>query len=73
MHVTRTDNGDFIVELALDEGNRLASAIVQHAEELPSAALDLASLLRQARYRANDDFRQPPDPWEPGATFEDET
>lgn len=66
MNVTQQDNGDVLIEISLDEGNRLATSIMKHAEELPSPALDLASLVRQARYAARDSFHQPPHAWDQG-------
>lgn len=66
MKATQKDNGDILIEIELDEGNRLATSIMHHAENLPSSMLDLASLVRQARYSAEDEFKQPPHPWDPG-------
>jgi hypothetical protein len=65
MKVERHADGRVSIEVPLDRGNRLASAIIKQAEDLPSAALDLANLLREANYAAHNDFRQPPDPWDP--------
>lgn len=49
------------------QGKALAEAIIQHnADNMPSALLELASLLRQADYEAHDAFRQPDHPWDPG-------
>lgn len=51
----------------LAEAEALAEAIIHHnSDNMPSALLELASLLRQANYEAHDDFRQPPHAWEPG-------
>lgn len=48
------------LEVPLREGRELASAIIRQAEDMPSAALDLAYLLREAEYAAKDPFRPPP-------------
>lgn len=64
MNVERTANGQIVIEYSLDEAKPLVAAITEHAEDLPTAALDLASLLRQAQYEARNHFRQPPRPWE---------
>lgn len=56
-----------LIECDLKQGNDLADAIVQHNDDnMPSALLELASLLHKAHYRAHDEFRQPPHAWEPG-------
>lgn len=68
MRVANREEGRVAIELRLDEGNRLASAIIKHAEDMPSSALDLANLVRAAAYAAQNDFTQPPDPWEPGSS-----
>ena len=49
------------LEVPLKEGRTLASAIIRQAEEMPSAALELAYLLREADYAARYPFRLPPD------------
>lgn len=67
MHVRTDKDGKVLVEFDLDTGNKLAEAIVQHNEDnMPSALLELASLLHKANYQAHDEFRQPPHAWEPG-------
>jgi hypothetical protein len=48
------------LEVPLGEGRELASAIIHQAEDMPSVALDLAYLLREADYAARDPFRLPP-------------
>lgn len=48
------------LEVPLKEGRELASAIISQAEDMPSAALDLAYLLREAEYAARHSFRLPP-------------
>lgn len=68
MNVERPDPDHVLLELELSEGDRLANSVLKHAEEMPSAALDLANLLRQVNYEAADHFRQPPNPWDPGQT-----
>lgn len=49
------------LEVPLKEGRELANAILREVEEMPSVALDLAYLLREADYAARDPFRLPPD------------
>ena len=65
MKVEKNGDGALTLELSSAEADQLAGDLIQHAEHLPSAALDLASLLREAKYGARDNFRQPPNPWEP--------
>lgn len=65
MKVEKSGDGVITLELSSAEADQLAGDFIQHAEHLPSAALDLASLLREAKYGARDNFRQPPNPWEP--------
>lgn len=48
------------LEVPLKEGRELASAIIRQVEDMPSVALDLAHLLREADYAARDPFRLPP-------------
>ncbi len=48
------------LEVPLKEGRELASAIIRDAEDMPSVALELAYLLREADYAARDTFRLPP-------------
>lgn len=67
MKVEHREDGKVFLELEIERGNELAEAIVQHNDDnLPSALLELASLLHKAHYEAQDNFRQPPHAWEPG-------
>lgn len=66
MKVSLADEEKFLLEFEIEEGNRLAEAILHHNEDMTTAALDLAALLHQAYYEAKDEFRQPPHPWDPG-------
>jgi len=67
MNVQTDKDGRVLVEFELKPGNELAEAIVQNNEDnMPSALLELASLLHKANYQAHDEFRQPPNAWEPG-------
>lgn len=65
MKVERNNNGIVTLEFSSAEADKLAGDLIEHAEGLSSAALDLASFLRQAKYAARDNFRQPPNPWGP--------
>ena len=38
----------------------------ENADHMNSILLDLASILRKAKYDAGNEFRQPPNAWEPG-------
>lgn len=67
MKVEKDGAGVITLELSSAEADQLAGDLIQHAEDLPSAALDLASFLREAKFGARDNFRQPPNPWEPAA------
>ena len=60
-------DGQVSLRLPLDAATRLATAILKHADAMPSAALDLANLVRAANYAAHNDFAQPPGAWDPGA------
>ncbi len=66
MHVERLPDGRLRLSFEIDEGDRLAEAVIKHAEEASSAALALSSILREARYEARNDFRQPRNAWAPG-------
>lgn len=65
MNIEKLPGGGLKIELTMDEADNIASDFIRHAEDLPSAALDLSSLLREAQYAVRDHFRQPPNPWEP--------
>ena len=65
MHVQKLADGSVIIEFGLQEGNKLAGAIIKNAEDMSSTALELSSILRQAHYQAKNHFRQPPNPWAP--------
>lgn len=61
------ENGTILIEFDIEAGHKLADAIAQHnADNMPSALIELASLLHKASYAAHDEFRQPPHAWEPG-------
>lgn len=65
MKVEKNDQGIITLEFSSAEADKLAADLIEHAEDLPGAALDLASFLREAKYAARDNFRQPPNPWDP--------
>lgn len=60
MKVEKREDGSLRVELDLKQGNELASAVIRNAEDMPSALLELSSLLRAAWYEAKNTFEQPP-------------
>ncbi|MFP4130735.1 hypothetical protein [Thiohalospira sp.] len=67
MKVERTEDGHILLEMEVGAGNKLADEIHAHAAEMRSPVLELSSLLREARYNAGNDFRQPPNAWGPDA------
>ncbi|MDE2089944.1 MAG: hypothetical protein KGJ12_07980 [Gammaproteobacteria bacterium] len=67
MKADQLTDGSIFIEFDLKAGNRLADAVIKHATHMPSAALDLSSILRKAKYETGSTFRQPPGAWEPGA------
>ena len=60
MKVERSESGHVMIEMDVEDGEKLARLIRQHADETTNGALELASLLSEAQYNANNDFRQPP-------------
>jgi hypothetical protein len=60
MKVERTEDGHVLIEIDVDDGRKLVNAIREHADEITSGCLELASLLSEANYNAKNDFRQPP-------------
>lgn len=67
MQAEKTDDGKVRLSFDIKEANTLAEAILHHNEDMSTAALDLAGLLHTAYYKAKDDFRQPPHPWDADA------
>lgn len=66
MNVEKGTDGTIRLTCEIAEGDALAEALIEHADSVSSAALNLSSILRAARYSAGNSFRQPPDPWSPG-------
>lgn len=62
MEVRKDNQGHVLLDIDLKEGTRLADEIIEHTGKLDlhTAMLDLSSLLRQAKFEAEDEFRQPP-------------
>ena len=60
MKVERSEDGHVTIEMGVDEGNKLARLIREHADEITNGCLELASVLSEAEYNAKNDFRQPP-------------
>lgn len=66
MNVERLADGTVRAVIGIKEGDKLAEAIIQRADDASSPALALSSILREVRYEAENDFRQPRDAWSPG-------
>lgn len=60
MKVAVDKSGHALLEFEIGEGYDLARAIRQHARHMSNGALELASLLSEAHYSAQNQFRQPP-------------
>lgn len=60
MKVTRTEAGHVLLEFDVKEAQKLAKAIRRHASGITNGCLELASLLSEAHYNAQNEFRQPP-------------
>lgn len=67
MKAEKLDNEQILMEFNIKEGDKLAEAIIKHAQHMPNAALELSSILRKAKYDASNTFRQPPKAWDLGA------
>ncbi len=59
MKVDRTESGHVLMEFDVNEGEKLAHLIREHARHITNGCLELASLLSEASYNANNHFRQP--------------
>lgn len=55
----KRDGHTITVELDAGPAKKLAGTVLEHAEDLTSALLDLANLIRAGQYAAQDRFRQP--------------
>lgn len=64
MEVTKTQQNELILDFRTADARKLAKAVIQHAEDSHTELLNLAYLLNEAGYDAENDFRQPPNPWE---------
>ena len=60
-------DGSLLLDLTQKQARELAKTVIQHAEDAHTALLNFAYLLNEAHYDAENDFRQPPHAWEPGA------
>ncbi len=60
MKVMRSESGDVVIEIGIEQGHKLARLIRAHAQDTTSACLELASLLSEAHYLARNRFKQPP-------------
>lgn len=62
MEVKKSDDGYVLLDIDLKEGDSLADEIIEHTgkTDMHTAMLDLSSLLRQAKFEAQDQFRPPP-------------
>jgi hypothetical protein len=59
MKATSTESGHVMLEFSIEEAHKVAKAVRKHAREMTNGGLELASLLSEAHYNANNDFRQP--------------
>lgn len=60
MKVTVDESGHALLEFEIGEAYDLAKDIRKHARHMSNGALELASLLSEAHYSAQNQFRQPP-------------
>lgn len=60
MRLIESDSGHVLLEFEITEANHLARAIRRQARHMSNGALELASLLKEAHYGAQNHFRQPP-------------
>ncbi len=60
MQLIDNDAEHLLLEFEIEEAHELAKAIRRHARHMSNGALELASLLREAHYSAQNHFRQPP-------------
>lgn len=67
MHIQRQADGSLILEMGQPQARQLAKAVIHHADDAHTALLNFAYLLNEAHFDAQNDFRQPPHAWEPGA------
>jgi len=67
MHTELQPDGSLVLDMTQKQARDLAKNVIQHAEGAHTALLDFAYLLNEAHYDAENQFRQPPDAWEPGA------
>jgi hypothetical protein len=66
VNIESRPDGGVRLSLEVKEGEKLARElrdISRKAAHRSSTALELRSLLRQAKYEAEDEFRQPPNIW----------
>jgi len=70
MKVEKQSDGTYLLEFTAKEAHAIDEDIAKYTgHDMPTQALNLSSTLRAAWYEANDEFRQPPNAWEPGARF----
>ncbi|MHB8346791.1 MAG: hypothetical protein ACYDHM_06270 [Acidiferrobacterales bacterium] len=67
MNIRKLEDGRIVLDLEKAELDPLARPVIAHAEDMHSALLDFADILRSAAYGMRDQFRQPPRPWDAGA------
>ncbi len=68
MHVRHEPN-ETILELETATAKKFAGTVLEHAEELSSPIIELATLIRTGQYAARDQFRQPPHAFDEGAPY----
>ncbi|MGA7800574.1 MAG: hypothetical protein WCC36_07160 [Gammaproteobacteria bacterium] len=70
MKVEKLPDGHVVLQFTPKEAHKLDAEIAEYTgNDMPTEALNLSSALRSAWYEVNDNFRQPPHAWEPGARF----
>lgn len=67
MNIQHQPNGFLALQMNQKQARELAKTVIQHAEDAHTALLNFAYLLNEAHYDAENEFRQPPHPWDEGA------
>ncbi|HUW29254.1 MAG TPA: hypothetical protein VMV97_11660 [Sulfuriferula sp.] len=67
MLIQHQPDGSLLLNMSQKQARDFAKTVIQHAEDAHTALLDFAYLLNEAHYDAENQFRQPPHAWEPGA------
>lgn len=67
MQIQLKPDGSLLLDMTQKQARELAKTVIQHAEDAQTALLNFSYLLNEAHYDAENQFRQPPDAWEPAA------